>query len=540
MNFEQFLLEKFEQADFITKRKASIFLHYSYVMIVLLSLLMILYQVMPLVPELKTKGMAGAIGILVLVCISIGMLKTGKLNVAIWSYAIPTILIAATLRIINSLNSPETAFSTYIFYMPYLIVFVAVFGKRWQVALTTTFFFLVNWLVWFQTRQVNGILESTMTTGIINSTMGLLTTGVLSTSLVGLFTRYTEFLKKEAQTTTDTLERVKAAMLLAHDGLHVGERLLEESESMQQAAQSIDREIGTMTSEMTALRENVTEAANSNKTIVESTRELSATTEGYQTITLQASSAVEQMTAAIGSISAVSSKNRDSVETLAESIATGIETADASAHSIASLTESSKSLQDIVEVISSISSQTNLLAMNAAIEAAHAGESGKGFAVVAEEIRHLAEETASNSNTIAKGLNSLAVHIDTARLSNKQTEDAFREIARHITRTKEAFDEILQGMKELATGTTEINASVESVVHASREMSRSIKTMNSLIENNTRSIQDVYTKTERTMSGLASVGQSFQDILNRSRKVHTLGEQSDSVIRDLDNAISSI
>ncbi len=540
MNIERFFLSAFENRDYISRSKARIFLFYSFFMLLLLAMLMILYVIMPMDAVLARKGFIGGAGIIVLVIVSLAVLRSGNLTAAVWSYALPTMLVAVALRFINSRTAPETAFSTYIFYLPYLIVYTAVFGKRWHVPVVTLFFFTANVLVYLMIRNVTGVLTATISTGIINSTMGLLTTGVIAYSLVNIMDKYIITLEKEAQTAAAKVERIRGAMTLAHDGLHVGSDLLSESESMAAAAGAIERSIGDIRREVVSLRGDVDNTARTNDGIVSSTAILTRSTESYQAMTLQASSAVEEMTASIESITAVSTRNRDSVESLASSIAEGIETADSSAKTISSLTESSKSLQDVVEVISAISSQTNLLAMNAAIEAAHAGDSGKGFAVVADEIRRLAEETASNSRTISDGLGRFFQQISEAETANHQIEAAFQQIGREISGTRSAFEEIISGMRELSVGTKDINRSVSDVVTASREMTESIQGMNGMIGTNSGSIEAVREKTARTLSSLETITSSFTDILSRAGTVRNLGQRSDEVIRDLDESIRAI
>jgi methyl-accepting chemotaxis protein len=536
----EFFTKKFESADFIYKSKAKIFFYYSCFMLLLLTMLLILYAIMPISDALAKKGMIGGFGIMFLVFVSLFLLRTGNLDIAVWSYALPTILITIALRLINSRSAPETSFSTYIFYMPYLIVYVAVFGKRYQVLLTTFLFVTTNWIVWAMVRSISGEIGATISTGIINSSMGLLTTGVLSYSLMNIIDKYTLTLMLDAKESAHKVERIRGALEVAHDALHVGSTLISESEAMESVAGSIGRGIDEIRLDVLSLQENVSKTSQSNEGIVESTATLARSTEKYQAMTLQASSAVEQMTASIGSITNVSTKNRNNVESLARSISEGIETADSSAATIASLIESSSALQDIVEVISAISNQTNLLAMNAAIEAAHAGDSGKGFAVVAEEIRRLAEETASNSHTISDGLGQLFNEIGEAKTANQRIDAAFKQIGSEIERTRTAFDEILTGMNELSIGTTDINRAVSDVVSSSREMTGSIKVINDRIGSNAHAIADIREKTQKTLSSLESLQQHFSSIVKRSETVRSLGHESETVIRGLDDSLRAI
>ncbi len=540
MSMESFFTSSFSGKSFIEKSKARVFFYYSLFMYAALAMLILLYSTMPIPPHIARKGFIGAVLIILLVTLSLFALRKGRLTLAVWVYALPTILAVSALRLLNSPGAPETAFSTYIFYMPYLIVFVAVFGNRWQTVCTTAFFFLTNWATWFLVRGVPGEIGTGIHTGIVNSSLGLLTTGIVSVALINIVDKYISQMRSEADESQRKLERIRAAMEIAHDGVHVGHTLVSESGAMQTAAELIEREIAGIRDEMLSLRSDAERTADANAGVVASTETLSRATQGYHAITEQASSAVVEMTASIENISAVSSKSGTGIELLSKSVAAGIETAETSAHTIASLTESSEALQEVVAVIGAISSQTNLLAMNAAIEAAHAGESGKGFAVVAEEIRRLAEETATNSKTIEDGLRTFFGKINLAEESNRHIGEAFREIGDAISATRSAFDEISSGMKELAYGTGEINSSVSDVVASSRDMSDSIKKMNSMIADNAGAVGSLREKSASALSRLDSITASFRDILSRAENVRSLGKKSDEVIHDLDESIKAI
>lgn len=132
---------------------------------------------------------------------------------------------------------------------------------------------------------------------------------------------------------------------------------------------------------------------------------------------------------------------------------------------------------ELISVINKIASQTNLLSMNAAIEAAHAGEAGRGFAVVAQEIRNLAESTSNNAKSISDTLKVLVQDIQTAGDYSQESWQAFGRVESSVKVVAQSFEDINQEMGSLATKTKEVVHSVDSLNDISAQTTISMDEM---------------------------------------------------------------
>ncbi|MDR2096531.1 MAG: methyl-accepting chemotaxis protein [Treponema sp.] len=174
----------------------------------------------------------------------------------------------------------------------------------------------------------------------------------------------------------------------------------------------------------------------------------------------QSSSAIEQMLANIQSVTQTLVKNADNVKELADASEVGRLGLQEVASDIQEIARESEGLLEINAVMQNIASQTNLLSMNAAIEAAHAGEAGKGFAVVADEIRKLAENSGIQSKTISTVLKKIKDSIDKITRSTDTVLKKFEAIDGGVKIVSEQEENIRNAMEEQNTGSRQILESI--------------------------------------------------------------------------------
>jgi methyl-accepting chemotaxis protein len=166
----------------------------------------------------------------------------------------------------------------------------------------------------------------------------------------------------------------------------------------------------------------------------------------------ESAAATNQMVSAIQSVATTAREEKQMIDSLETTSKDGEKKLFALIDNINKIQDSMGIISQMVGVINSISAQTNLLAMNAAIEAAHAGNAGKGFAVVAEEIRKLADNTNSNATQIDSQVKNIASIIDVVVHEGQVTKSSFGEIQSGINRFNDAFTQISNATEELSNG----------------------------------------------------------------------------------------
>jgi methyl-accepting chemotaxis protein len=191
----------------------------------------------------------------------------------------------------------------------------------------------------------------------------------------------------------------------------------------------------------------------------------------------QSSSAIEEMLANIHSVTQTLIRNTENVSILTGASEVGRTGLQDVVSDIQEIARESEGLLEINAVMENIASQTNLLSMNAAIEAAHAGEAGKGFAVVADEIRKLAESSSEQSKTISSVLKKMKGSIDKITLSTDNVLQKFEAIdsgvkvvAEQEENIRNAMEEQGQGSKQVLEAISNVNETTQHVKGGSLEM----------------------------------------------------------------------
>ena len=243
----------------------------------------------------------------------------------------------------------------------------------------------------------------------------------------------------------------------------IGDELASNMTETASAVNQISANIDGVKQQAMTQAASVTETAATIEEIVRTIKQLNGSIETQAASVAQSSSSVEQMVANIASIGQTLGKTDEVIRSLTTATGDGKATLVTSNTVTQKIAEESGSLMEASSVIQHIASQTNLLAMNAAIEAAHAGEAGKGFAVVADEIRKLAEDSAMQGKTITATLKTLSGEIETLSASSKTVEEKFNAIFTLAEQVKEMSARLTESMREQENGSREVLTAIKSI-----------------------------------------------------------------------------
>jgi len=215
---------------------------------------------------------------------------------------------------------------------------------------------------------------------------------------------------------------------------------------------------------------SVTQTSATMEQITNNINKLNKFVESQSASVSQSSSSIEEMLANVKSVTQTLIKNSESVDELTSASELGHTSLIDAAEDIHEIARESEGLLEINKVMKVIASQTNLLSMNAAIEAAHAGDSGKGFAVVANEIRKLAESSSEQSKTISSVLEKIKSSIDKVGSSTDDTLTRFEVIDTDIKTVTEQEGCIRNAMKEQNEGSKQILEAVGQLNEITRQV----------------------------------------------------------------------
>ncbi|AIN93166.1 HAMP domain-containing protein [Treponema putidum] len=340
------------------------------------------------------------------------------------------------------------------------------------------------------------------------------------------------------QTISKIGSSVKQVSLNTVDMENIGSELASNMTETASAVHQISANIEGVKQQTLTQAASVSETAATIEEIIRTIKQLNGSIENQAASVAESSSAIEQMVGNIASITQTLGKTDDVIKTLANATADGKETISGANSVTQRIAEESGSLLEASSVIQHIASQTNLLAMNAAIEAAHAGEAGKGFAVVADEIRKLAEESSTQGKTITETLKVLSGEIETLSASSRTAEEKFNAIFALSEQVRTMSQNLMNAMREQENGSKEVLTAIRDINMITNQVNDGSAEMLRGGENVAQEMQKLDELTRVITDSMNEMASGAVQISNAVQEVNEISQKNKQSIENLANEVS--
>jgi methyl-accepting chemotaxis protein len=330
----------------------------------------------------------------------------------------------------------------------------------------------------------------------------------------------------------EAIRRVKHSSL---ESTHVKNELTTAAEETGAALNQIAANIHSIQERIARLLENISSNTELVDKVSLSMEDISNQIEEQGSMVEQSNASLNEMLSSVIHMSSITGQRRDATIKLAENLKDSssrlIEANRIFSEGVASQIGS---IQEAAEAIQKIAAQTNLLAMNAAIEAAHAGESGRGFAVVAEEIRKLAENSSGSSRRISETIRSVVAHIGTSGQTFRDIQTSFAATVEESRQTVEAFQEIDSGTRELSEGGKQILSAMTVLEETSSRIKEHVKNITENIHVVNRSEKQIHDLSTENTQGIKEISIGIREVNEAMHLVNDLNVQLSGIVEEIE------
>jgi methyl-accepting chemotaxis protein len=409
----------------------------------------------------------------------------------------------------------------------YQIIMVSVIFYGSYIAMVLFQTYLVDIQVASWTPLISGLILFTLAT-------------VISFFINRMINTTIKLAEEETNINRARFEEIKEVITLSSQNQEMGNRLIESTEKTLATVTYFEDQVGGLLSSITSLSSDMDLLNDNNKAITRAVSEYETQMQSLNSSISETSASVTEISQTINSVASNTTEKKEIVNKLKESSTLGEKVMKESIEKITSLSKNIDQIVEITKVILNIAQQTNLLAMNAAIEAAHAGEYGSGFSVVANEIRTLSEETNINAKSIRDTMNGIISSINASMEVNRQTSRDFTAITDQVGLVYNSFDEVIDSMSEMSLGSNEILQAMNNLMTSSDKSAELIKSINEMNSNFTGGIDKFSTFVNELTQTIENFSNSFTTIVFETNAIKELGIQNSVQIEELNKRISEI
>jgi len=340
----------------------------------------------------------------------------------------------------------------------------------------------------------------------------------------------------EATAARENYSRLSALVSDAREGYEIGIAIDRSVDEAGQAVNSVQSLFGYLSREAENLKDRSATLRESGGVVNSRVDTMMGKLTAQATAVTQASAAMTEISVNLSNISGIAERRRASMQTITGSIESQKGLVKALLSSVQDVRKSSASIGTAVKAVEDISAKTSLLAMNASIEAAHAGSAGKGFSVIAQEIRKLSEETNRNAALISDVIknNDTTVRIVSESVSalSSKIEDNTRDTVSSVT----AIDEILRGITEMDTGAREVMNAIKAIVQQTEETNYLVGEVAQVIKSQSQDVTGISGFSASLSEQVKTLGDNLVSVRHAMEQISDLERKNIEIITRLNDS----